>query len=83
VANFNTTAAQTAWVILDSNLSTPGDAFRILYTNRPAPTAPSQVVQLGAGTVTVAEVDGSLGAGALNVVQITLQPMEAQILRKG
>jgi glycosidase len=82
VANFNTTTAQTVWVILDSNLSAPGDAMRILYSNLAAPTAPSQVIQLGAGTVTVAEVDGSQGTGPLNVVQITLQPMEAQILRK-
>jgi len=83
VANFNTTAAQTVWVILDSNLSAAGDALRILYSNRLAPAAPSQVVQLGAGTVTVTEVDGSQGTGPLNAVQITLQPMEAQILRKG
>jgi glycosidase len=83
VANFNTTAAETVWVILDSNLSAPGDALRILYANRPAPTAPSQVVQLGAGTVTVAEVDGSQGTGPVNVVQVTLRSMEAQILRKG
>jgi riboflavin biosynthesis pyrimidine reductase len=40
VANFNTTAAQTVWVILDSNLSAPGDAMRILYSNLVAPTAP-------------------------------------------
>jgi hypothetical protein len=82
VANFNTTAAQTIWVILDSNLSAPGDAMRVLYSNLAAPTAPNQVVQLGAGTVTVAEVDGSQGTGPLNAVQIVLRPMEAQILRK-
>ena len=82
VANFNTTTVQTVWVIPDSNLSTPGDAMRILYSNLAAPTVPSQVVQLGAGTVTVAEVDGSQGTGPLNVVQITLQPMEVQILSK-
>jgi len=83
VANFNTTASQLVWVILDSNLCAPGDAIRVLYSNRPAPTAPSQVVQLGAGTVTVTEVDGSQGSGPLSVVKVTLQPMEVQLLRKG
>jgi glycosidase len=82
VANFNISTAQTVWVILDSNLSTPRDTLGILYSNHPAPTDPGQVVQLGAGTVTVAEVDGSQGTGPLNAVQIVLQPMEAQILRK-
>jgi glycosidase len=82
VANFNTSKAQTVWVILESNLSTPGDTLGILYSNHSAPTNPGQVVQLGAGTVTVVEVDGSQGTGPLNAVQIVLQPMEAQILRK-
>jgi glycosidase len=83
IANFNTTTSQLVWVILDSNLCAPGDTIRVLYSNRPAPTAPNQVVQLGAGTVTVTEVDGSQGSGPLNVVKVTLQPMEVQILRKG
>jgi glycosidase len=83
VANFNATTPQIVWVILDQSLSASGDVLRILYSNQPTSTASSAVVQLSAGTVTVAEVDGSQGNGPVNVVQITLQPMEVQILRKG
>ena len=82
VANFDTVNAHTVWVILDSNLSGPGDAVAMLYSNQAAPKGPSAVVQLGAGTVSVAEVDGKQGTGPVNAVQVTLQPMEAQILRK-
>ena len=82
VANFDTTGSQTIWVILDSNLSAPGDSFAILYSNQPAPRNPSPVVQLASGTAVVLEVDGSRGHGPVNVVRVDLQPMETQILRK-
>ncbi len=83
VANFNTTAPQTVSVIVDSNLSAPGNAFRILYSNHSTPVAPGQVTQLPAGSVVVNEADGSQGSGPVNVVRVTLQPMEAQLLRTG
>jgi hypothetical protein len=38
------------------------------------------VQELGGGTVTVHEVDGTTTSGPANVVKVTLQPMEAQIL---
>jgi hypothetical protein len=82
IANFSTTQSQTPWVILDENLSAPGDRMNILYSNRPAPSPPSAVVQLPATSVSIAEVDGSDGTGPLNVTQVTLEPMEAQILRR-
>jgi glycosidase len=80
VANFSTTAAQTVAVIIDASLSTPGDNFAVLYSNQPAPAAPSQVSQLA--NVSINEVDGSQGSGPVNIVVVTLQPMETQILRK-
>jgi hypothetical protein len=40
-------------------------------------------MQLPAGSVNVAEVDGTQGSGPINVAHVTLQPMEVQILRKG
>lgn len=80
VANFSTTTAQQVSVVLDANLSTPGDSFAVLYSNRPAPAHPSPVKQLA--HVTVNEVDGSQGNGPVNIVVVTLQPMETQILRK-
>jgi hypothetical protein len=82
VANFNTTASQQVWAIVDGNLSSAGDAFAVLYSNRPGPAAPSLVAQLAGGSVTVSEVDGSQTSGPVNVLQVTLQSMEAQILRK-
>jgi glycosidase len=82
VANFSTTAAQTVSVIIDSSLSTPGDNFAVLYSNQPDPAVPSPVSQLAGGAVTINEVDGSQGSGPVNIVVVTLQPMETQILRK-
>ena len=82
VANFSTTAAQTVSVIIDSSLSTPGNNFAVLYSNQPAPHVPSPVSQLATGAVTINEVDGSQGSGPVNIVVVTLQPMETQILRK-
>jgi glycosidase len=80
VANFNTTSTQTVSVIIDASLSTPGDHFAVLYSNQAAPTPPSAVTQLA--NVTVNEVDGSQGSGPINIVVVTLRPMETQILRQ-
>ena len=61
------------------DLDAQGDHLRVLYSNKPQPTAPAQVRTLN--QVTVTEVDGTTGTGPLNTVRVTLQPMEAQILR--
>ena len=66
-------------VILEITLSKPGDTLRVLYSNKSAPTAPAPVKTLN--QVKVAEVDGTTGTGPINMVRVTLQPMEAQILR--
>ena len=79
VANTNTTQSQSVDVILETTLSAPGDNLRVLYSNKSAPTAPAPVRTLT--QVTVAEVDGTTGTGPLNTVRVTLQPMEAQLLR--
>jgi len=60
-------------------LSAPGGTLRVLYSNKRAPTAPAPVRTLN--QVTIAEVNGTTGSGPLNTVRVTLQPMEAQILR--
>ena len=83
VANFSTTNAQTVSIIVDATLSSPGDTITLLYSNQSAPTAPSRVNQLANGAVTINEADGSQGNGPVNIVVVTLQPMESQILRKG
>jgi glycosidase len=77
-ANTNTGQSQSLDVILASQLSQAGDTYRILYSNKPNPTAPSQVKQTG--DVTVHETDGSIGHGPLHVLRVTLEPLEVQIL---
>jgi glycosidase len=79
VANANTTQSVSVDVILEITLSAPGNTLRVLYSNKSVPTAPAPVRTLSG--VTVSEVDGSTGTGPINTVRVTLQPMEAQILR--
>jgi glycosidase len=78
VANTNVSQGLALEVILDIVLSTPGDAYRILFSNKAAPNAPTAVQERQA--VTVHEVDGSTGHGPLHVLGVTLQPLEVQIL---
>lgn len=80
VGNASQTQTISVEVIIDQTLSAAGDTYRILYSNQPAPLAPSAVISHAAGTVQVQEVDGSTGAGPLNTVRVTLKPMEVQIL---
>ena len=79
MANTSTTQSVSVDVILEITLSAPGKTLRVLYSNKSAPTAPAPVRTLNG--VTVSEVDGSTGTGPINTVRVTLQPMEAQILR--
>jgi glycosidase len=82
VANTSTTDSRALDVIVDSNLSRPGDVYRILYSNKSAPSAPSAVQGKAAGSVTVQEVDGGTGRGPLNSVGVALDAMEVQVLGK-
>jgi glycosidase len=79
-ANTNTDPgqAQAVEVIVDGSLNPAGAAFRVLYSNKASPAAPGPVRQTGG--VVVHEVDGSIGNGPVNVVRVTLLPMEVQIL---
>jgi glycosidase len=79
VANTSTSQGQSVDVILDTLLSHENTSYRILYSNKNAPAVPSPVRKTG--TVTVHEVDGSIGAGPLHVIHVTLLPLEVQILR--
>src|SRR5260370_15597846 len=67
-------------VIIEKQMSRPGETYRILYSNQAQPIAPGAVVPHAAGTVEVQEVDGSIGTGPLHTIRVTLGPMEAQIL---
>jgi glycosidase len=79
VANTNTTTTISVAVIVEPTLSTVGQAFDVLYTNKTGSTAPTAVQAIPQASVT--EVDGSHGNGPLNVTRVTLLPMEVQILR--
>jgi glycosidase len=79
VANADTSKQQSVNVILDINLSNPGQNLRILYSNKTVPTPPAAVQRITQALVN--EADGSTGNGPLNSVWVTLKPMEVQILR--
>ena len=81
VANTNTTQGQQLDVIVEIRLSSDGDQFAVLYSNQTATVAPQPVCTAPQGSVTVQEVDGSIGIGPLHVVRVTLAPLEVQILR--
>jgi glycosidase len=79
VANSNTTRALSIDVIVEKTLSRPGQRMRVLYSNKNFFTNPAPVANLT--FVSVAELDGSTGAGPLNTTRVTLLPMEVQIIR--
>ena len=79
-ANASQSQTISVEVIIEQTLSNTGDVYRVLYSNQPAPVAPSVVISHAAGTVQVQELDGSTGTGPLNTIRVTLGPMEVQIL---
>lgn len=81
VANTSTSQRLVLDVIVEFQLSTEGDQFRVLYSNMAAPTVPQPVRTIARGSVTVQEVDGSIGVGPLHVVRVTLRSLEVQIMR--
>lgn len=68
----------TVNVIVDAQLNVATSSFDVLYSNK-ADVRPSVTVKRLAETV-VNEVDGSVSNGAVNVIPITLAPLEVQIL---
>jgi len=80
VANTSTTDTRSVDVIVDSTLNQPGDQLAVQYSNKAAFQQPGPVQNKPAGTVSVQETDGSTGTGPLNSVQVTLAPLEVQIL---
>ena len=67
-------------VIVDFSLNPLSTNFNILYSNMPAPIAPSPVREIAGGNCTIFEVDGRVNHGPVRYVEVTLQPMEVQIL---
>jgi glycosidase len=76
------TNTRSVHVVIDQQLSTPGEAFRVLYSTQPRPISPQPVKLRMAGAVEVQETDGSIGRGPLHTTLITLGPQEAQIVAR-
>lgn len=85
VANTNTQAGWTGEVIVDLFLNPVGLHYDLIFTNqtvREGGAMPSSVVGKTAGQVEIHEVDGNVTQGPARALQVALQPMEVQILRK-
>jgi glycosidase len=78
VANTHSANPATVWVIVDASLNPTGTRLRTLFSNKPQPTPVGAVEQ--ASQVHVVEPNGSTGRGPLQIIQVTLQPMEARII---
>lgn len=82
VANTSTTDSRAFDVIVDNTLNQPGDQLTVQYSNKSSFQPPAPVQNKPAGTVSVAETDGSTGTGPLNSIHVTLAPLEVQILSR-
>ncbi|MDR3714174.1 MAG: alpha-amylase family glycosyl hydrolase [Puia sp.] len=78
-ANTHTTLTVPVDVLIDSNLSQPGQAMQVLYSNKQNFTTPSAVRTLQQASVL--QADGTTGTGPVNVTGVNLLPMEVQVLR--
>jgi hypothetical protein len=67
-------------VIVDATINAAGPSCQILLSNLGTRGIAGKVSSLSKGTVTIVEVDGSTSDGPLQVLPVTLQPGEAQIL---
>ena len=81
VANTTTQPQTSLAVIVDDSLHAPGEALRVLYSNKTTFTAPGPVEE-SAANATIYQADGTSTQGAIRFVTVNLQPMEAQILGK-
>jgi hypothetical protein len=77
--NTSKSQSQSLHVIADQLLHPKGNSVQLLYSNQAAPGPAGSVEELS--NTTVQEVDGTTSHGTLNAIRVTLQPMEAQILR--
>jgi glycosidase len=79
VSNTHSQQNNTLFVILDSNLSQVSDKITVLYSNKTKPAPPASITHLA--NVNITQTDASQGVGSINVTQISLQPMEIQVLQ--
>lgn len=82
VANTNTTASWSGYVVIDYALNGDGAQFERAFSNQPVEGP--QVVEAAytMENTTVHEVGGGMSRGVLRALPVRLAPMEVQILRK-
>ena len=78
IANTNTQAGFSGFVIIDANLNPSGTQLALLFSNKDSAQKPGLVLSTGA--VEIHEVDGSISGGPARVVPVNLGPMEIQML---
>jgi glycosidase len=81
VANTSTVQGFTGHVLVDANLIPSGTVLAVDYSNQAGAAAPGAAVERPAGSVTVHE-DGGVSSGPIRTVEVSLRPMEVQILAK-
>jgi glycosidase len=78
VANTHTAEYRTVHVIVDRDLHPAGRTLAVRYSNKADPTSPSPVEKHDDARVN--NPDGTLGRGPVHATQVTLAPIEVQIL---
>jgi hypothetical protein len=68
-------------VVVDKELNRGVATFRLLFSNLGNPTAPGPLRLADQGTVSITEADGGITNGPARVLQVTVQPLEVQVLR--
>jgi glycosidase len=81
VANTSPTEVFHGHVLVDRNLTPAGSQLRVDYSNLTGPQPPNVVTERPAGSVMVSDVTGT-SDGPICTVEVTLRPMEAQVLAR-
>jgi glycosidase len=81
VANTSTAQGFNGHVLVDADLTPAGTVLAVGYGNRTGASPPGPAVERPAGSVAVQE-DGGVSSGPIRTVEVSLRPMEVQILVK-
>lgn len=81
VANTSTAQGFNGHVLVDADLTPAGTVLAVGYGNRTRPSPPGPAVERPAGSVAVQE-DGGVSSGPIRTVEVSLRPMEVQIIVK-
>ncbi|MEH2080311.1 MAG: alpha-amylase family glycosyl hydrolase [Nostoc sp.] len=79
VANTSTSLQFAGFVIIDSDINSDGEIFKVLFSNKSNAIEPEVVQTKGPG-LTINEVEGGTSIGPVRVLRVVVKPMEVQIL---